>query len=753
VRSRHVGRIVACTSIGMACMLPPSASAQAGRTEIASVRFEGNQSFPGDSLARAIVTRETECPSALLSPLCVLGLAVQRFYLSEAQVPRDSYRLERFYVLRGFPDAAVEPPVIDTVEGRANVSFAVVEGQPITVSSIDVLGIEGLAVEGLLDDLPLAVGERMGPIALAATRETLTRRLQDEGYAYAEVLRRSFIPADAHEAAVTFEVDPGPLSEYGEVTVAGTDNLSASTIRRTAQLQTGRLFRRNQLIESQARLYGLDIVSSASVEPLDVPIFEWGLPSGPFSARDSVIPITLQVNEGDAYRFLYGGGWGTAECFNGDMRWTARNFKGSGRVLQLRGRLANILASDFHDILCPLSGGGEFAELNYVAAVDFAQPWIFSTRNSFLASLFGERQSLKDAFVRRAVGLDLALTRAIGPQTPLTISYRPELSSLEAADPLFCTGFLVCTRDDIDILASSNWIAPIGISFSRDLSNNPLNPTRGYRLVIDVEHAAGWTGSNFRYDRVVGEGRWSARQGLGAVFAARLRGGWVGAGPFSRLAGAGEGRDIVHPQKRFYAGGANSVRGFDTGRLGPRILTVDPIRLLNRAENSAPCTPEQVIDLTCDASGLADGGFISRPTGGTRVIEAGLELRFRLSASLEAATFLDVGQVWGANEPVDLRDLEFSPGTGIRFASPIGPLRIDVGYRFRSGEALSVVTSQLRPFAEGDDPDLQLIVDKSPIPFVRLNEIAVLGPSVLFGESSALSWRRLRLHFSIGQAF
>ena len=47
-------------------------------------------------------------------------------------------------------------------------------------------------------------------------------------------------------------------------------------------------------------------MSSASVEPLDVPIFEWGLPSGPFSARDSVIPVTLQVNEGDAYRSEYG---------------------------------------------------------------------------------------------------------------------------------------------------------------------------------------------------------------------------------------------------------------------------------------------------------------------------------------------------------------------------------------------------------------------------------------------------------------
>jgi len=72
-----------------------------------------------------------------------------------------------------------------------------------------------------------------------------------------------------------------------------------------------------------------------------------------------------------------------------------------------------------------------------VAAVDFAQPFVFSTRNSFSASIYGERQSVPDAFIREAFGLSLAITRNIGPRTPLTLSYRPELSSLDAAEVLF----------------------------------------------------------------------------------------------------------------------------------------------------------------------------------------------------------------------------------------------------------------------------------------------------------------------------
>ena len=64
----------------------------------------------------------------------------------------------------------------------------------------------------------------------------------------------------------------------------------------------------------------------------------------------------------------------------------------------------------------------------------------------------------------------------------------------------------MCTLDDIEILESSNWLAPVGVNFTRLLANNQLNPTRGYNLVVDVEHAASWTGSNFRYDRAVAEG-------------------------------------------------------------------------------------------------------------------------------------------------------------------------------------------------------------------------------------------------------
>jgi len=179
-------------------------------------------------------------------------------------------------------------------------------------------------------------------------------------------------------------------------------------------------------------------------------------------------------------------------------------------------------------------------------------------------------------------------------------------------------------------------------------------------------------------------------------------------------------------------------------------LTVEVAQVLDQGV----CAAAQVMDLTCAAAGLDDGRFLPRPTGSTRVFEANLEVRFRLASRLQGVAFVDAGQLWSATSSVDLGDIEVSPGTGVRFLSPIGPVRVDLGYRFRGGESLSVVTSQLRSFAsDEDDPDLRIVVDGARIPFVKSDELAVLGPMALFEESSSLSWRRFQLHVSIGQAF
>jgi len=744
--------LVACAALAAPSLSPERLTAQLPETEVARVRFVGNETFPEDSLERAIVTRATRCRSVYFQPFCWLGLdfAHERYTLRPRELPRDLARLRIWYARRGFREVALDTAATTIqADDRAVVTFTIDEGLPVLAERIEFVGAgddpeAGLGPD-LLEDLPLREGGRLSTIALDATRDTLIARLRDRGYAHADVLRQSLIPAESPRSAqVTFEIEPGTRARYGEISVVGTRSLDEGTVVRTLQFGPGDLFRASQLLEAQGRLFGMEIVRSASVAA--------DLTAG----SDSVVPVRVEVREGDAYRLRGGAGWTSAECLNVESTWTARNFLGGGRTLRLRGRVSNLLTRDFGDLLCNLRGRtGPHEDLTWVVSADFQQPWIFSTRNSLGASVFAERQSVPDIFIRHAIGLQVALTRAIGPRTPLTLSYRPERSRLDAAEVLFCTGFLVCTPEDVRILAGTNVLAPVGLNFTRDRSNDVFSPDRGYRLAMDVEHAASWTGSDFRYDRVSVEGTSYHRLSPSTVLATRLRAGWVGAGGFDELLGPSRTVDIVHPQKRFYAGGANSVRGFGQSRLGPRVLTLrEPLQgsILLDPERGAGCTPAQVMDLSCDPAAISEENLLPRPTGGNRVLEGNLEVRFGLGHGLELVTFADAGQVWAAGDGVSLGDVEVTPGVGLRFITPVGPVRVDVGYRFRGAEPLPVVASQIAPAGPGvcDSlvPDATCFTHEGTW-YVRSGDLAILSTPFLYGVEGS----RFQIHFSIGQAF
>ena len=724
-RTLFVGLATALALTGAPRPAAPQ-STQALGPEVRAVAFVGNVTFPNDSLARAIVTAGTSCRSLVLSPFCWTGFdfARRRSELRELDVERDAARLRIWYQRRGFREVQVIGESSLGADGRAEVLFTVAEGLPVLADSIAYVGGEDFVGTDLLEDLPIRAGGRWSTLDLDATRDSLVRRLTNRGYPYADVLRQTVFPVgEPYHAHVTFEIAPGTSARYGDIEVVGIEHLSESTILRTLPFRSGDPYRVGQLVDAQTRLFGLELVTSASITP--------NLESQP----DSLVPLLVQVQEGDPYRVRSGIGWSRSECVNAESRWASRNFMGGGRVLQVRGRLANLLAPSWNDNWgCRQAGDGEFAELTWVAAVDFQQPWIFSTRNAFNASLFAERQSVPDVFIRKAVGLQLALLRRVGPQTPLTLSYRPELSSFgNAAEILLCTGFLVCTRDDIRVLTSAQRLAPVGLNLTRDLANSLLNPTSGYRLIVDLEHAAKWTGSEYRYDRVVVEGTWYSGLVGSAVLATRIRGGWVGS-----TEGPGP-TGIIPPQKRFYAGGANSVRGFAQSRLGPRVLVAEASALLQPLDTIPPvtipaiCTVAEIVDLSCDATGASFG---SRPTGGTRVLEGNAEVRFALGTDLEAVTFMDFGQVWAADQSIALEELEWTPGIGLRYLSPVGPLRVDLGYNFRGDEQLSVVTSGIEP-------------DPLPPGYHTTRGLAFLVPSVLSRPTES----RFQLHISIGQAF
>lgn len=730
------------------------ASGQAVRQEIASVEFDGNGAFSDTELRRAVLTKASSCPPILAVTTCAMGIdwSRDRQYFSARVMEDDLNRLRQLYHAHGFRAMTGDGEVALNDDGTVSVAFRIEEGQPFRVGSIEFLGDSipvGLGFEGAL---PVGPGDPASFLLIAAARDTLTLRLRNAGYAFAEVFFGFNRALDSDTASVNYRVELGPRTTFGPIQVSGNTLLGDEVIRARLPFREGELFRESRIREAQRSLHELGIVSRAQVQR-DTTRME----------VDSVLPIRVDVVEGDVHRVRTEGGANSADCFNVEGRWASRNFLGGGRTLQAQARLSNLLAGLLQATpLCSQAGTGEFGRLNWLVGMDFGQPSFLSRRSALAVGVFAERQSRKNIFVRDAYGLDVGINRDMGVGSFLSARFRPQLTRLAAADVTLCATFLACTPDDIDALSSANWLSPIAVSFNRDRSDNIFSPTSGSKALVDIEFAEGFTGSDYAYFRAFADASFYNGIGDGRVLALRVRAGRISPGGFLGIATDMERfADVVPSQKRFYGGGANSVRGFAQSSLGPRSLSLDVRELLRRRENGIEpaCLPATVVDLTCDASAL--GGtdlFQLRPVGGLSTFEASAELRFDLAGTvLSGAAFVDVGQVWPHGPKFD--DLELSPGFGVRYNTPFGPVRLDVAYSFHEREPLEVVTSQIRPYVSGEDSGADRIDIAPPegpsqlIDWVVSEDLAILGPPVFFGHDPGFSLRRFQLHFSIGQAF
>jgi outer membrane protein assembly factor BamA len=723
----------------------------AQRPEVVDLRFEGARSFSRAELAAAIVTADSRCANVLYELVCWFGAGRQAAFLDPGALESDALRLRVYYHERGYRHAVVRADTVRLGRG-VRVTFRIEEGSPTRVAELELLNApREVSARGL----PLRVDAPFDLVAYEAGRDTLLARLRNSGYARAQVLLGHEITAgDPLRARVRYEVFPGGLARFGEIGVMGHREVSPELVRRMLTFREGARYDRSAMLESQRNLYGLQIFRHAEVRA--------DLEEG----SDTVIPITVQVAEGSMRRVRVGAGVSNVECANIEGRWVSRNFMGNGRRLEVRGQVGNLFMDQCQQLPLLTTRYTPYHDLTGVVAVDFTQPWLFGPRNSLGTGLFAERRSVPEVFVRTAVGGHLSVGRSVGRNTVLTLAYRPEWTRLSAErDLFFCVNFIACTFEDTRLLREPHWLSPVALTFSTDRTDATLTPSRGYILRGDLEHAADYTGSDFAYTRLIGEGSRYTGQAGGTILATRLRGGIVW--PHGGSDGSAGLR--VNPQKRFFAGGPNSVRGLDQYRLGPTVLGIDAVPWLVGHDDPATgrfegagCSVAAVNDGSCDVNGLPMGLFQRRPVGGEVLLEGNVELRFPLpirGGRFRGAAFLDAGQVWLTAADVDLRQIVVTPGIGFRYHSPVGPIRIDAGFDPRGPRELNVLTTRVEPCLFTGTTDCQKI-DGPPRQTLRnTGDIVTLDRPITFGTrvSEMESWgeifSRFRLHFSIGQAF
>jgi outer membrane protein insertion porin family len=552
-----------------------SGETQRGAPLVEMLSFQGNRAVSGSELEEILLTRQGSFFSWL--PWVKGSTFNSRLFAADLD------RLKSHYRDLGYYHARIDTVLRRPRRGVVHIQLLVTEGDPVRVSSVDIVGLPS----GLAED-SLVVRKRLrtmldGPLVtrggLDLDQVMLMSMLQNNGYAFGEVSAKVEVKLDAKESRVAFLVRPGPLCVFGEIITEGNRKVAEGVIRRGLTFSKGDLFRKSKFLSSQRQLYRSGAFRSVSI----------GLPDSVDKATP--VDVIVAVRERPPRKVKIGGGYDTEERLRSSFAWQHRNFVGGARQFGIEA---------------------EASALKVGTTLSLRQPYVFGSKTWLHLSGFIEEEKPEEIRVKR-LGSSATLERTFRSTGRLIFQLRADLVDFKADSTR--TNFLV--------------------EYQEDTRDDYFDPQQGLMAYIALKESGFFFKSDQELLKLTGEGRWYRPLPWRSVLAFRATGGVI-----QELSG-----HSVPNFDRFFSGGANSVRGWSLNQLSPR-----------------------------DPSGLAIGGL--------SLIEGSVEIRTRLLPFLGSAVYLDAGNVgidqFGA---FDLSALKVSMGYGLRYLSPIGPIRFDVAYR------------------------------------------------------------------------
>lgn len=358
------------------------------------------------------------------------------------------------------------------------------------------------------------------------------------------------------------------------------------------------------------------------------------------------VPVRVTVAEGHHQRMNFGVGYGSDEKGRVDAEYHHVNFLGGARSAGVHAR---------------------WSSLDRGVRADFNQPYLFRPHLSLGADA-QQWHTFTPAYFSVVTGAKVTMMHRANANTSWAASIMSEhdVSSIsdEALNDPSLRNSLIALGLDPTTNEQNGTLNAVAFDAQHSTADNILNAHRGYQIAVHVEQAGGIAPGSFHYTTLSADGRHYLPLGDTAVFASRLQIGSI--------------RPAAHDQanipfsKLYMLGGATSIRGWGRYEVSP----------------------------------LSESGL---PIGGDSMLAMSGELRAPLRGSLGGVLFLDAGNAWADPFRFTLADLRYAVGGGLRYQTPVGPIRFDVGYQL--------------------NPTPGLLVNGSP------------------------QTRRFRMHFSIGQAF
>jgi outer membrane protein insertion porin family len=589
------------------------------RHKLVAVEIRGNRYFDTSTIRERM----------LVQPASILQYRRGRY--SEALLKHDEDAVSSLYQSNGFRDVKVTHRVQDDYRGRNDeiaVFIQVDEGPQYFVNQLTVDGIQKLDKASILATLSSSAGQPFSEFNVAVDRDTILARYFENGFPQVTFEWNSTPAEQPNRVNLRFVIDEGPQQTIRQVLVGGLERTRPGLVYRTLRMNPGDPLSPTKIADAQRRLYDLGVF-----ERIDTGIQD---PDGDTPSKY----VLFHIDEAHRYSSAIGLGaelariGGCQTCLDAPAGETGF----SPRVS------FDITRNDIWGLAHSLSLRTRVSTLQQQALLNYSWPRFRNNEklNLSFTTLFDDSRDVR-TFTYRREEVSTQLSQRLSKATTLLYRYTYRRVSVDQAtlkiDPLL-----------IPLLSQPVLLGLVSGNLIQDRRDDPLDPHKGIYNTLDIGLAEHFLGSERNFVRFLARNSTYHPIGKRLVLARSTEFGDIHALNFQ-----GDEQTAIPLPERFFAGGANSDRGFPDFQAGPR----DP-----------------------------DTGF---PLGGNALFFNQTELRFPLIGdNVGGVIFHDAGNVYSTVSNFsfrvhqqNLQDFDYmvhAAGFGLRYRTPIGPVRLDLAY-------------------------------------------------------------------------
>ncbi len=601
---------------------------EGNRLLIKKIAFEGNKAFSDSDLKGMLATKEE----------WIFSFITNRGVLDRDMLTNDVAILSSHYNDNGYVEHKVDEPVILRARDGLEVIFRIFEGPQYRVGKVEIGG--ELIQEGqqMLKAVKLTTGQIFRGSRLRDDITTLTDMYSNKGFAFVQVDPVTKIDQNKKNVDVALVISKGPPVYFNRVLVTGNSKTRDSVVRRELLANEQELYSGNKVTQSRNALQRTGYFEDTQITTKK-------------TDQADTLDLLVDVKEGPTGSFQIGGGYSSGDGFLANVNISEKNIAGRGQGM---------------------SGNFSIGSRRQDFILSANDPYFYDTKNSVGLEAYNTRRLFTD-FNERKIGFGVNTSYPLKElDMPFFGRVKKSLGSDEIGDGAPTVwdfmrggvgydlthenigGIKETAPDSIRAEKGKSLTSSVTPGITYDSRDHFFSPTEGTKSAVSVKTAG--LGGDARFIKADVSGRWHypllKDPNWGGNYVLAL-GGTLGYG--IGLAARQNGKKDLPLFERYFLGGINSVRGFSERSLGPRVPS------------------------GCDATTGACTG--TNVIGGDRAAVANAELLFPIMEQygVRGVAFFDMGNAFGS-DGFKFGDLRRSVGTGVRWMSPFGPLRVELGF-------------------------------------------------------------------------